>query len=100
MTTDGPAGADMDEHAAEIIDAAIDELGARAGMWGITSEPKLQLFLLGCLKAELDCRVLDTVWDCRSRDFNWTEIDQLLGLDAATAQARCDDRLPLETDPP
>lgn len=91
---------DIAEHAAEVVDGAIDELGARAGMWGVTSEPRLQLFLLGHLKAELDCRVLDTVWDCRARDFNWAEIGDLLGIDAAAAQARYDDGASIETDPP
>lgn len=91
---------DMDEPAAEVIDAAMGELGARAGLWGVASEPGLQLFLLGCLKAELDYRVLDTVWDCRERDFTWEEIGELLGIAADAARARYDDSDPAETDLP
>lgn len=100
MTPDIPDRADIDEHAAEVIDAAVDELGARAGLWGVASEPRLQLLLLGSLKAELDARLLDTVWDCRAHDFTWTEIGDLLGVAAHIAQGRYDDPDPAKTDMP
>ena len=97
MNPDVHDRADIDEHTAEVIDDAVDELGARAGLWGVASEPGLQLFLLGCLKAELDARVLDTVWNCRAHDFTWKEIGDLLGVAAEITQGRYDDSDPTET---
>lgn len=69
---------DMHAHAADVIDNALDELAARAGLWGVNSEPRLQLYLLGRLQAELDQRVHNTVRDCQAHDFTSAEIDDLL----------------------
>ena len=69
---------DIDAHTADVIDNAIDDLGARAGLWGFDSEPGHQLYLLGRLHAELNHRLLDTVRVCRAHDFTDDEIGQLL----------------------
>lgn len=69
---------DMHAHVADVIDNALDDLAARAGLWGVDSEPSLQLYLLGRLQADLDQRVLDAVRDCQAHDFTAAEIDQLL----------------------
>lgn len=91
---------DLEAHTAEIVDGAVDDLGARAGLWGVNSEPGLQLFLLGHLKAELDARVLDTIWDCRAHDHTWNDVGELLGITAELAKTLYDHGDPAERELP
>lgn len=83
--------AGIEEHAAEVVGAAVNDLGARVGLWGVESEPRLQLLLLGRLASESDTRVIETVRTCRAHDFTWDEIRDLLGITSGIASSRYGD---------